>query len=94
MGGFFHYDRDSGMGYYVDDKDIAEVSGHIFMGLGALALLYLILVPIVLAVFAPFITLFVLDDFVNVFVAKNTLFFLQNGPSLARQHGSFLPLDS
>lgn len=79
MGGIFHYDKDSGIGYYIEDKDIIEGSAFLMKGIGALAIVYLIGCIIGLAVISPFITLFVLDDFVETFIANNTLFFLGIG---------------
>lgn len=76
MGKWKVTDLDSGLSLEVTDQEIANLSGGIFMGLGAVAVLCWIIVPFVLALFAPFITLFVLDDFVNGFIAKNALFFL------------------
>lgn len=72
-------DKASGMSLEVNEQEIAYLTGGIFAGLGAIALLYWILAPFVLAIFAPFFTLFVLDDFVNLFIAKNILFFLLLG---------------
>lgn len=79
MGAWKVEDLESGLSLEVTDQEIANPTGGMFMGLGAVAVLCWIIAPFVLALFAPFITLFVLDDFVNIFVAKNTLFFLALG---------------
>lgn len=75
MGGIFHYDSDTGTGYYMDDQEVAEAGAFIFLGMGALAIFCLVVIIVGLAIISPFITLFVLDDFVKTFVANNALFF-------------------
>lgn len=83
MGGIYHYDKDSGIGYYVSDQDIAEASGFLFMGMGALGAVYLIGCLIGVALISPFVTLFVLDDFIETFIANNALFFMAIGAVVA-----------
>lgn len=75
MGGIIFHNRDTGLSYYMDDKEIAEGAGIMFLGLGALTVFYLILFIIALAIISPFITLFVLDDIVDTFIVNNALFF-------------------
>lgn len=75
VGGFFHIDTKTGEGYYMSDEDIALAGGGLAMGIGVLAVYYMIIFAITIVVFAPFFTLFFLDDFIETFVANNALFF-------------------
>lgn len=83
MGGIFKYDADTGVGYYVDDKEVAEVGGMVALGLGALTIYHFVFMIIGLALISPFITLFVLDDFVDTFIANNALLFACIGVVIA-----------
>lgn len=83
MGGVFHYDLDSGMGYYMDDEEIAEAGGYLLVGMGAMAVFYLVVSVIAFALISPFITLFVLDDFVETIIGGNVMFFLVLGIGIA-----------
>lgn len=75
MGGIFHINPETGFGYYMDDKEVAEAGGMLILGLGAFTVFYLVMFVIALAIIAPFITLFILDDIVDTFIVNNALFF-------------------
>lgn len=76
--GLFYFDRDSLTGIYLSDKDMEYASTALGWGmgaLGALAVFYWVIFAAMMIILSPFITLFVLDDFVEVFVANNALVF-------------------
>lgn len=79
MGGFFGFDRDTGLGIFVSDEEIKDVAGVVSIAVGAYALYALLLLLVGAVIVSPFVTLFALDYFVDTFVKSNALFFISFG---------------
>ena len=84
--GIFHYDYDTGTGIYLSDRDLDLAGSVLGMGFGAIGIVTVlawVLGAIMLALLSPFFTLFFLDELVEVFVAKNVVFFVGMGVMIA-----------
>ena len=82
MGGYFRYNRDSGVGYYVSDEDIRATAP--FLGIaGGIVLAYMLIVFLIMAIItAPFATIFILEYLAGTFFRNNLLFFALIGALL------------
>ena len=79
MDGFFVFDKESGMGFTVTDKDIQTAAGAIGTLVGAYVVYGLVTVIIGLLLLSPFATVFALDYLFATVVKNNLLFFVGLG---------------
>lgn len=73
--GYLFFDRDSGIGYYMSDKEFKDGCGILACGVGLLALYSLIVCALAAVVMTPLLMLVFVDDFFKTVVANNLLVF-------------------
>lgn len=79
MDGFFVFDKESGVGFIVTDKEIQTAAGVIGTLVGAYAVYGLVTVIISLLLLSPFVTVFALDYLFATVVKNNLIFFVGMG---------------
>ena len=73
--GYLFYDRDSGIGYYMSDKEFKDGCGILACGVGLLALYGFILCALAAVVVTPLLMIVFVDDFFETIVVNNLLVF-------------------